>query len=332
MKLKPGFFALYGPLIAFVALLIIYAVWQPALFTNPENLKNLINQNAAVGILAIGMTLVIISGGIDLSVGSMMALTASLCLLAIDKQVGGGASEGTAVVIGVAASLSAGLILGVINGLVITVGRVTPFIATLVGLAAFRSMALSFADGGEIRSQSPIVFPSLGSGGIPLPFIHIANGQPLILNWAILAFFVIALIAGFLLNQTSYGRRLVAVGANEKAALYSAVNIRRIKLITYGLMGLFTGVAALFSAARFNAVTTSTTGLYYELDAIAAVVIGGTSMAGGKGRIWGTVVGVLMLGLISNMLVTSGISVYWQGFVKGIIILLAVLIQRTRND
>jgi ribose transport system permease protein len=233
---------------------------------------------------------------------------------------------------GVAGTIVAGAVLGLINGLVITTGRVAPFIATLVGLVAFRSMALSLADGGEIRSQSANVFPALGTGGISLPFIQLGNNRVLVITWAIVAFFLIALIAGFLLNKTRYGRRLVAVGANEKAAIYSAVNVDRVKLVTYGLMGLLTGIAAVFSAARFNSVTSSQMGLYYELDAIAAVVIGGTRMTGGKGRIWGTVIGVLMLGLITNMLVTSGISVYWQGFVKGIIILLAVLIQRGQSE
>jgi ribose transport system permease protein len=322
----------YGPLMAFVLLLIVYAIWQPGLFFNLENWKNLINQNAAVGILAIGMTLVIIGGGIDLSVGSMLAVTACLGILLLNKQVTGGASEGVAVMAGVAGTIVAGAVLGLINGLVITTGRVAPFIATLVGLVAFRSMALSLADGGEIRSQSANVFPALGTGGISLPFIQLGNNRVLVITWAIVAFFLIALIAGFLLNKTRYGRRLVAVGANEKAAIYSAVNVDRVKLVTYGLMGLLTGIAAVFSAARFNSVTSSQMGLYYELDAIAAVVIGGTRMTGGKGRIWGTVIGVLMLGLITNMLVTSGISVYWQGFVKGIIILLAVLIQRGQSE
>lgn len=331
MKVKK-LVAEYGPLMAFVLLVIVYAIWQPNLFFNIENWKNILNQNASVGIMAIGMTLVIIGGGIDLSIGSMMAFTAALGLLVMNKQIGNSASEGTAVVMGCLVTIASAGLLGLFNGAIITLGKVAPFIATLVGLVAYRSIALSLADGGEIRSQSANIFPAIGTGGLPIPFIHLGNDRILVINWAILAFFGLALVAGFMLNKTRYGRRLIAVGANEKAAKYSAVSITQIKLMTYGFMGLLVGIAAVLSAARFNSVTSSQMGLYTELDAIAAAVIGGTRMSGGKGKIWGTVVGVLMLGLITNMLMTSGISNYLQGLVKGIIVLLAVLIQRGQGE
>jgi ribose transport system permease protein len=322
----------YGVLVAFLVLCVIYAIWQPAVFLQPEFIKNLVNQNAAVGTLAVGMTLVIISGGIDLSVGSMMALTAALGLLMLNKQIDSKSSESVAIVMAIVVSIGSGTILGAINGLIVTFGRVAPFIATLVGLVAFRSIALAIADGGEIRSASQEAFANLGNGGLPIPFLHVAGNQPLVVTYPILVFFACALFAGFLLNKTRYGRYLIAVGANEKAAIYSAINTGRIKLLTYTLMGLFTGVAAIGSAARMNSVSTGGLGLYFELDAIAAVVIGGTSLAGGRGRIWSTVVGTLMLGLINNMLVTLNVSAYWQGCVKGVIILLAVLIQRGQSE
>lgn len=330
--MKAKFLQNYGVLVAFVVLLIVYAIWQPAICAQPEFWKNLVNQNAAVGILAIGMTLVIISGGIDLSVGSMMALTAALGTMMLNKQLDSKASENLAVAFAVLVSVGSGAVLGAINGFVITLGRVAPFIATLVGLVAFRSMVLAFADGSEIRSNSAGAFPELGNGGLPIPFIHGAGDKPLVITYPILMFVLCALIAGFLLNKTRYGRYVIAVGANERAAIYSAINTNRVKVLTYMLTGAFTGIAAIGAAARMNSVSSGQLGLYYELDAIAAVVIGGTSMTGGKGRIWSTVVGVLMLGLISNMLVTSGVSVYWQGVVKGVIILLAVLIQRGQSD
>ncbi len=326
------FFQNYGVLVAFILLIIINVVWQPQVFLNPEYLKNLVNQNAGVGILAIGMTLVIIGGGIDLSVGSMMALVSALGVLMLNKQLSGGTSEQLATAMAIGIAVGSGALLGMLNGLVITAGRVAPFIATLVGLMAYRAIAMSLADGGEVRSQSADVFASLGREGLNVPFVELSGGRPLIITYPMLLFVGVALFAGFLLNRTRYGRHLIAVGANEKAATYSAISTGKIKIITYMLMGIFTGIASIGLAARMNSVSTGQMGLYYELDAIAAVVIGGTSMSGGRGRIWSTVVGVLMLGLITNMLVTSNVSIYMQGVVKGVIILLAVLIQRGQSD
>jgi ribose transport system permease protein len=333
------FLQTYGVLVAFVILVIANAFWVPDVFLQPEYIRNLVNQNAAVGILAIGLTLVILGGGIDLSVGSLMALTASLGLLAMNKIMSGQPMPTTdrpetflPALAAVGVSVLVGTVLGALNGFVITLGKVAPFIATLVGLVVFRSVATALAAGGEIRSLSNDMFPELGRGGLTMPFVQLSEGRPLIITWPMLVFVLSALFAGFLLNWTRYGRHLIAVGANEKAAIYSAIHTNRVKVITYTLMGFFAGVAAIGLAGRLNSVSTSQMGLYYELDAIAAVVIGGTSMSGGRGRIWSTVVGVLMLGLITNMLVTSGVSVYWQGAVKGVIILLAVLIQRGQSD
>lgn len=321
----------YGVLVAFLLLFLVNAVWQRDVFLQPENLRNLLNQNAAVGILAVGMTLVVVGGGIDLSVGSMMALVASLTVLAMNKGIANGQSESTAVGIAMLACAALGVFLGLINGFVITLGRIAPFIATLAGLVAFRSVALALGEGGEIRSSSANVFPALGDGGIPLSFIQLSGGRPLVITWNILMFALVALAGGFLLNRTRYGRHLVAVGANERAAIYSAVPVGRVKVATYAIMGLCVAIAAVGQAARLNSVSTSQVGLYYELDAIAAVVIGGARLSGGHGRIWTTVLGVLILGIISNMMVTAGVSVYWQGCVKGVIILLAVLIGRERT-
>jgi ribose transport system permease protein len=327
-----NFLQKYGVLVAFVVLVIVSALWRPDVFLQPENLRNIINQNVPVGIIALGMTLVIVTGGIDLSVGSMMALAAALGILALNKMLGNGATETTATCVAAFVCIGSSALLGAINGFLVSVGRVAPFVATLVGLVAFRSLCLAIAAGGELRASSTEVFPSLGSGGIPLSFVKTQGGTPLMLTWAILIFVVVALIAGFMLNKTRFGRYAIAVGANERAARYSAVNTGATKFWVYTALGIFTGIAALTSATRMNSVATSSLGLYYELDAIAAVVIGGTSLRGGSGRIWGTVVGVLLLGVITNMLVVAGVSVYWQGVVKGAIILAAVLIQRGRPD
>jgi ribose transport system permease protein len=317
MKRIGAFIQRYDVLIIFGILFLGNAIWQPGVFLQPENLRNIVNQNAAVGIVALGMTLVIITGGIDLSVGSIIGLSGVLALLALNKSMGGGGTEGKASLIGLAVCIGSGAILGAVNGVIIAYGRVAPFIATLVGLVAFRSLSLALVEGGEVRSASDKVFPGLGEGGIPLPFIHISGGQQLILTWGMLLFIFLALVSGVILNYTVFGRYVRATGANELACRYSGVNTKRVKVWTYTLLGLFSGLAATTLITRMNSVASSSTGMYYELDAIAAVVIGGTSLRGGNGRIWGTVVGVLLLGVITNMLVTLGVSVYWQGVVKG---------------
>lgn len=319
----------YGLPVAFAVLFIASAVWQPDVFLQPENLRNLINQNVAVGLIAVGMTLVVASGGIDLSVGSGLALAAGLSLTLLNRMALGGSAEGAAVWAAAGACVGIGTGLGLVNGFVVAYGRVAPFIGTLVGLVAFRSLVLALAEGGEIRSASASVFPALGQGGIAIPFLSVGQGRPLVLTWGIIAFMACAAAADFVLRRTALGRHIVAVGASERAARYSAVDVRRTKLAAYGILGAFTGLAALFLSARMNSVASSTMGSFFELDAIAAVVIGGTSLRGGRGRVWGTVLGVLLLGVITNMLVVAGVSVYWQGVVKGAIILLAVLIQRS---
>lgn len=287
MTLKGRFLETYGVLIAFALLVLVNVIWQPGMFLRPENLRNLINQNAATGILAVGMTLVIVGGGIDLSVGSMMAFVASVMVLAMDKLLALGRPEGLSVSLAVLACLALGVAAGLLNGLVITLGRVAPFIATLAGLVAFRSVALALADGGEVRANSPVLFPALGEGGIPIPFLRTPAGS-LVITWSMLAFAAVAFGAGFLLNSTRYGRHLIAVGANERAARYSAIGVAQVKTVSYTLMGLCVAIAAIGQTARLNSVSTSQLGLSSELDAIAAVVIGGTSLAGGRGRIWST--------------------------------------------
>lgn len=321
----------YGVLVAFTVLFGYNAVTQGDVFLQPENLKNLLNQNVAVGIIAVGMTLVIVTGGIDLSVGSMLALAGGLCVTMLNKLIAGGSPEATATLMAAMVCVASGTAMGALNGFLISIGRVAPFVATLVGLVSFRSLCLALAEGGEIRSSSMNTFPGFGAGGLPIPFLQVSGGRPLVITWGMLLFIGCALFAGFLLNWTRFGRYAIAVGANERAAKYSAVNTGWTKFTAYAILGLFVGIAAFTQATRLNSVASSSLGLFYELDAIAAVVIGGTSLRGGSGRIWGTVVGVLLLGVITNMLVVMGVSVYWQGVVKGAIILAAVLMQRGRD-
>ncbi|MCE9558728.1 MAG: ABC transporter permease [Armatimonadetes bacterium] len=319
----------YGALFALGILSLYSAITRPEVFLQPENLRNLFNQNVPVGILAIGMTLVIISAGIDLSVGSMMAFVGALT---VDSLARFGPTSWSGVLMSVLLAVSVGTLLGMINGMVVAWGRVTPFVVTLVGLLSFRSAAQAYSQGGEIRSASPELFPQIASEGIPLPFLKSASGQPIKIQYAIFVFLLLAFVFSFILRRTVFGRYVIAVGANEKAAIYSAINVNAVKIKVFALMGMCVGVASLFLSSRMNSVASSTMGQFAELDAIAAVVIGGTSLRGGRGTVWGTVVGVLLLGLITNMLVLQSVSIYWQGIVKGGIILVAVLLQRGRKE
>lgn len=317
--MKKGFLQEWGVLIAFILLFTMNIFRPGSTFLQPQNLLNLVSQNADVGLIAIGMTFVIIAGGIDLSVGSLMALCGAGGVLALNK------SENPMVAL--LAALTVGLSAGLLTGSIISFGRVAPFVVTLAGLAGYRSYAQVVGQGGEIRSTVSS-FTNIGFGGIPIPGTHDPSGKPLSLFWVAVAFLVIALIAGFVLNRTRFGRYVIAVGSNEQAAKYSAIAVDKIKIATYMIVGALTGLAAFFVSARQNSVGTGTTGMFYELDAIAAVVIGGTSLRGGRGRIWGTVVGILLLTLIQNMMTAYKIDTNWRGIVQGAVILVAVLMQR----
>lgn len=331
----------WGVLVAFALIFIMSAIQQRGDFLNPENLRSLLNSNSPVGVLAVGMTLVIVSAGIDLSVGSMVVLSAAIGVTAMNAMLGAGWSEASAVVLGGALTLAAGLAAGAVNGSLVVIGRIAPFIATLGGLAAYRSMALAIAEAGEIRSQSTGLFSQLGRGGIPLATASTneagetvysgllnAAGKPLTLTYSIIIFVAVAAIAQWMLGRSRFGRHLVAVGANETAARYAGIAVGWVRFRAYAAMGLLAGLAGLMQSSRLNSVSSSGLGVGNELDAIAAVVIGGTSLRGGFGRVWGTVVGVLILGMITNILTISGVSPYWQGAVKGAVIVLAVLVQR----
>jgi len=352
----------FGPLIGLVVLVGVITVVNPA-FKRPENILNILHNWSFVGVIVVGMTFVIIAGGIDLSVGSLVAFAGGLGVWLMNTvilapsileataaatqagtdtpysavrvilarafifcQVGG--SETAGVVLAFAVILFAGTAAGLLNGVLIAKGRIAPFIATLGGLAAYRSLAQAMADGGEFRSASAVVFQRLGTGGIPVPLVRNLYGQPFVLPWPVIIFIIVAVGGHVLLNWTRYGRHVYAVGSNERAATYSAIRVDRVKIATYTLVGGLAGLAAMMNASRMNSVSSGQTGSMWELDAIAAVVIGGTRMTGGSGSIFGSVVGLLMLGVIGNMLNLLQVSPYLHGLVKGLIIIAAVLVQR----
>ena len=298
-----------------LAVLLIACMISNENFRSAQNLLNITRQVACTGIAALGMTLVIIAGGIDLSVGSLLALSGVSAVMVMGKIH----NPQLAVAVAMLVSLGVGTAGGVLNGLLVTGGKVPPFIATLGTLSIFRSLAVYMADAGTLSSSNEI-FRAAGSCA---PF-----GIPL----ATICFLALAVVFAVLLNQTAYGRHICAAGANPKAAQYAAIRVGSVRFGTYVLAGLAAGIAAFLFSSRLNSISSTDAGLSYELDAIAGAIIGGTAMNGGRGSIAGTVAGVFILGIISNALDMWGAPVNLQGLVKGLIIIVAVLIQRQNND
>jgi ribose transport system permease protein len=327
-----------GPLAALIALilgtaLVEYFRVEPdsRVFLTPANFNNLLGQASFVGIVAIGMTFVILLGGIDLSVGAMVALTGGVAIHFMNLAAGGAGAPGEEqrVSLGIAAAIATclcgGTLLGLFNGILIAKGRIAAFVATLGTLAMYRSLVVAPWEGSEIRSAVS-AYRQIGSATIPIPGIGI-DGDALPIRVSILIFFGLAIIAHLVLSRTVFGRRVYAIGDNTQAARYAGVPIATTTAASYAICGLCCGIAALLVSSRQNSISSSQTGLFYELDAIAAVVIGGTRLQGGAGRIWGTVIGVLILGVVNNMLSMLDVPINYRDFVKGIIIILAVLLQ-----
>lgn len=308
-RLKQFDFSHYAPLIALVILFIISAFASPY-FLKTRNLLNILRQVSYTGIIGLGMTFVIISGGIDLSVGSMTSVVGGLAILALNAS----GATGWSIVLAIIVALLLGIAFGAFNGFVITRFSIAPFIVTLGTMSIFRSMALYFINAGEYRSQSD-AYQQIGSGlflGVPIPV------------WV---FILLAVLLHAILNHTRFGRYTCAVGSNEQVARYSAIKVKWIKFLTFAVTGLTVGITAILLSSRLNSISSSNAGNAYELDAIAAVVIGGTSMSGGSGTVIGTVIGAIILGIINNMLNMMGVSPYLQGTVKGLVIIFAVLLQ-----
>ncbi len=284
-------------------------------FLNPGNLLNILRNTSIVGSIALGMTFVIIAGGIDLSSGPVLA-TAGAVLIFLQRMVNPDGSSVVPLPVAILACLAVATCFGFINGTVITKAKLPPFIVTLaVGIIA-RSVTMYVCRGATIMGNNVPEFTNIGSGSlfnIPIPFIIVV---------------VIALVFHIVLTRTKYGTYVFAVGGNENAARYSGIKVDRIRIITYMLVGLCTGVAATMEMSRMAAVAAATSGSQYEFEAITAVIVGGTSLAGGKGRLIGTIVGFIILGIVNNMMIMLNISPYLSGAAKGAVILFAVLLQR----
>jgi ribose transport system permease protein len=297
----------YGPFLALIAVCIGLAFLSPN-FLSVSNSFDVMRQVSINAVIAFGMTLTILLGGIDLSVGSILAV--SSVLAAMTMKGGHGAGLATAI------ALLAGAAMGSLNGVVIAKGNVAPFIATLGTMTLLRGAALVLSNGSPISGFPSQLFALLGGG-----YVARLIPVPVVLMLAMFAVF------WFVLTRTVFGRHVYATGGNAEAAKLSGVNTDRVQILVYTVSGAMAALAGVILTSRLDSAQ-PTAGAGYELDAITAVVLGGTSLAGGRGWIFGTLVGALLIGVLNNGLNLMGVSAFYQQVVKGSVILLAVLLDR----
>ena len=290
-----------------------FAIWS-------RNWINILRNNATIGIISLGMTFVIITGGIDLAVGSTLVAIGAIVMVFIDSSATGlltaiGITGVPSYLIGILIGLIAGAILGEFTGILITIGKLPPFIATLGMMKICRSVTQQC-----MQTLNPQV---------PREFTQIANlsigGQ---MFMPIIYWLVIAFIMYMISKHTAFGRHVFAVGSNERASRLSGINVERVKRSVYAIMGLLVGCAAVLQVSRIGAMDYANAGSGYEMDAIAAVIVGGTSMAGGRGSISGTILGVLIIAVMNNLLNLIGVPPFLREAFKGFIVIAAVLLQK----
>lgn len=306
------FISKLGPVLALIVLVLAVSIMNMS-FLAPSNLLNLLRQVSINALIAFGMTFVILTGGIDLSVGSILALSGAISAYMVQA--------GVSTVVAITIGMLTGALFGLINGILIAYGKAAPFIATLATMTIFRGATYVFTNGNPItgdKINSSFLFQFMGRGylfGIPFPIIIM-----------IIAFGILYVV----LHKTTFGRKTYALGGNEEAAYVAGVNTKRVTMIIYTLSGLMASVAGVILTSRLSSAQPDA-GTSYEMDAIAAVVLGGTSLAGGKGRIFGTLIGALIIGTLNNGMNLLGISSFYQQIVKGIVIIVAVLLDRRES-
>lgn len=298
----------YKSLIGLVLLCLIISIIQPR-FLGVNNILNVLTQVSVNAIIAVGMTFVILTGGIDLSVGSVLAFSSAVAA-AIIKSTGN-------VFLGIVTALIIGAVIGLINGIVISRGRIQAFIATLATMTIFRGVTYVFTNG----------IPISGLGKV---FMVIGNKRLLGIPFPVIITLIIFSIGWYILNETRYGRYVYALGGNEDSARLSGINTINIKSIVYVISGITAALSGIIVTSRIGSAG-PTAGSGYELDAIAAVVIGGTSLSGGEGSITGTIIGALIIGVLNNGLNLMNVNPFYQSIVKGAVILIAVLLDRRNN-
>ena len=306
----------YSFVLSFIVLVIIGAAINPNFFTW-GNISNLFVQGCMIGLIAMGMTMVIGAGLIDISVGSQVALIGGFGIWVLNAT--------NNVFVMLLFCVSAGLVIGLINGLLVTKGGMPPMVATLATMSAARAIINYYGAGGPftVSRENYDSFRQIAIGGITIGEFKIPTLM-IILVIAVIVFDII-------MKKTSLGKHIFAVGSNEKSARLSGINVDGVKIATYMITGAMCGIAALIYASRMTAVASASAANGWEMDAIAAVAIGGTSMTGGRGKIFGTFLGILMFRIISNVLTVADISSYLNGAISAAIIILAVLMQNFQN-
>lgn len=307
-------------LLAFAGLLVIFAVFSvlSPYFLTRDNILGILLATAVNGVLALGVTFIIITAGIDLSVGTVMTLSAVMTGVAITN-------AGLPIPVGIVAGLATGLFCGFINGIIISRMGVPPFITTLGMMMIARGLSLVISQVKPIYFNDTPIFRQITMGSVVgrvVPALPIPN--------AVLILFGAALVAAFILAKTVLGRYTIAIGSNEEATRLSGVNVANWKTAVYALGGLFSGLAGVLIASRLNSAQPAL-GAGYELDAIAAVVIGGTSLSGGEGTILGTIIGAFIISTLTNGLRILGVPQEWQMVVTGVIVILAVYLDILRR-
>ncbi len=302
------FIQTYGMLLILLLVVAIFSMLSPNFFTT-GNLINIFRQVSIIGIIAVGQTLVILTAGIDLSVGSIVGLAG-----AVSASVTLGTGNP---LFGVLAGLLTGAAVGLFNGVMVSYFKLTPFIVTLATMTGVAGITLVYTNGNPIIVSEP-VYKFIGQGYIgPVPF-------PVVL------LVLVYLLFFFILRKTVHGHYIYSIGGNEKASILAGIQVKKHKVIVYTVSGLLAGLAAVILSARLSAAT-PVAGTGYELDAIAAVILGGTSLFGGKGGVGGTLIGVLLLGVLTTGMNLINVSPFYQDVVKGAIVLVAVLLDRFIN-
>lgn len=309
----------YSFVLSFIVLVIIGAAINPNFFTW-GNISNMFVQSCMVGIIAMGMTMVIGAGMIDISVGSQVALIGGFGIQVLN------ATHSVWIMLGFC--VVSGLLIGLLNGIMVTKGGMPPMVATLATQSAARAIINYYGAGGPFTipagTEDYTNIRKIASGGINL-------GPDFKIPYLMLIFIAAVIIFDIIMKKTSLGKHVFAVGSNEKSARLSGINVHRTKILTYMITGALCGIAALIYASRMTAIAAASSAMGWEMDVIAAVAIGGTSMNGGKGKIMGTFLGVLMFRIISNILTVADISSYLNGAISAVIIVLAVLMQNGQN-
>lgn len=324
-----AFFRKYAIVLILLGMIVLMSILSDA-FLAPRNLVNVVRQISVMGLLAIGVTMVIITTGIDLSLGSVLALAAVVAASLAQRPDWREAKYpglDLPLIAPILAALAVGLLCGTINGSLIAKFKIPPFIATLGMMTVARGFALIYSDRPVSGLEDSYNF--IGQGEL-LKVIPIAGQKPLGIPIPVIILALVAIGAHVMLTSTRFGRYIYALGGNEQAARISGVAIDRVKISVYALTGLLAGLAGLVLSSRIGSGQPGLA-VGYELDAIAAAVIGGTSLSGGIGTIWGTIVGALIIGVLNNGLDLLNVSAYWQTIVKGSIIVIAVIIDTRKN-